>query len=100
MAKFLRLLRRQAAELGCAPVQLQPWVKRLVWQQHAADLSWLEEQYAIGFAPPSARERQASLPDASTQLRLHELLVPPADRALVEQLRRRQLQAVVREGLR
>ncbi|MBM5784819.1 MAG: hypothetical protein FJ076_08290 [Cyanobacteria bacterium K_DeepCast_35m_m1_288] len=100
MAKFLRLLRRQALELDCSQVQLQPWVRQLVGERHAADLDWLSGQYGITFPPASPPERLLSLPDETTQHGLHDLLVPAADRALVEQLHRRQLQAVVRDGLR
>lgn len=99
MSKFLRLLRRQALELECSPVQLQPWVRRLVVERHAADLDWLREQHGITFPQASPQERLASLPDETRQLCLQDLLVPPADRARVEQLRQRQLEAVVREGL-
>jgi hypothetical protein len=99
MAKFLRLLRRQALELECSPVQLQPWVRRLVVERHAADLDWLREQHDITFPRASSQERLASLPNDARQLCLQDLLVPPADRARVEQLRQRQLEAVVREGL-
>lgn len=99
MSKFLRLLRRQALELDCRPAQLQPWVRRLVGERHAADLEWLREQHGITFPGASPPERLASLPDETSHFCLHDLLVPPTDRARVEQLRQRQLKAVVRDGL-
>ena len=98
MARFLKLLRKEASSLDCSPVQLQPWVRDVVWNRHRDDLEWLRLSYGIEFEPPELA-RQCKQAQANV-LRLHDLFIPPADSNLVELLRRRQLEAVVREGLR
>jgi hypothetical protein len=100
MARFLRLLRREAAALPCTPVQLQPWLRRLVWERHAADLAWLEQRHGIRFEAPEPELLATPLPARPDALRLEDLLVSCGDPALTQELRQRQLQAVVREGLR
>ena len=100
MARFLKLLRQEASALDCSPVQLQPWVRDVVWNRHCDDLEWLRQSYGIEFEPPElARQCRHAQVDPDL-LKLHDLLVPPADPNLVELLRRRQLEAIVREGLR
>lgn len=100
MARFLRLLRQEAAALPCAPVQLQPWVSRLVWERHRQDLVWLQQTHGLQFETPPSQPGEAERPAAGARLTLQDLLVPVRDPQLVEQLKQRQLEAVVREGLR
>ena len=100
MAKFLKLLRKESAALNCSPVKLQPWVCEVVWNQHQNDLEWLRQTYGIEFEPPELAQQCKQAQNDSDLLRLHNLFIPPADPNLVELLRRRQLEAVVREGLR
>jgi hypothetical protein len=100
MSKFLRLLRQEAAALPCAPVQLQPWVSRLVWERHQGDLDWLHQTHGIQFDAPALQEGSGERPAEGISLSLQHLLVPLRDSQLVQQLKQRQLEAVVREGLR
>jgi hypothetical protein len=80
-------------------VYLQPWVSRLVQDNYYDDLEWLNRVYGISFDQPIVDTHHVEpicLPDSLT---LTDLLRPPPDPDLVELLRRRQLEAVVREGL-
>lgn len=100
MSKFVRLLRQEAAELPCEPVQLQSWVIRLVWERHQQDLEWLKQTHSIDFEPPALQQGWGKRPADGVTLSLKDLLVPLRDAQLVEQLKQKQLEAVVREGLR
>lgn len=100
MSKFLRLLRQEAAALPCEPVQLQSWVSRLVWERHQQDLEWLKQTHGIEFDAPDLQQGWGERPAEGLTLSLKDLLVPLRDAQLVEQLKQKQLEAVVREGLR
>lgn len=99
MARFLRLLRRESSALKCTPVQLQPWVSHVVWKQHCEDLEWLHQVYGIAFDQPDFSFQQTEPLCKTESLTLTDLLLPPSAPDLVETLGRRQLEAVVREGL-
>jgi hypothetical protein len=100
MAKFLRLLRQQSAALPCAPVQVQPAVCRLVRDRHSDDMAWLAERHGIHLTQQPDAEGGEGYPPWREISSLNDLLQPPANSELIEQLRQRQLEAVVREGLR
>jgi hypothetical protein len=99
MAKFTRLLRTQTNGLPCSPVRLKPSVRRLVREQHTGDLEWLEQHYGIALGSMADADGAEPLPDWREVSRLDDLLELPEDPELIDQLRRRQLEAVVREGL-
>lgn len=99
MGRFRRLLRQVAQSLPCHKVAIQPWVRRLVWEQHAADLAWLQQHHAVAFEPPDAAFLSVPLPDPQQGFALSDLLVPPQDPELLDVLARRQLEALLREGL-
>ena len=100
MAKFTRLLREQANRLPCSPVRLRPSVRRLVREQHAEDFEWLKQHYGTVFVSTDDADAAEPFPNWRVVSRLDDLLEPPQYPELIEQLRRRQLEAVVRDGLR
>jgi len=72
----------------------------LVREQHTSDLEWLEQHYGIVLGSTADADATEPLPDWREVSRLDDLLELPQDPQLIDQLRRRQLEAVVREGLR
>lgn len=100
MAKFTRLLRTQANGLPCSPVRLRPSVRRLVREQHAEDFEWLKQHYGTVLGSTADADRAEPLPNWRVVSRIDDLLEPPKNPELIEHLRKRQLEAVVRDGLR
>ena len=100
MAKFLRLLRQESAKLPCSPVCVQPAVSRLIRDRHADEVAWLTEHHGIDFGRQSTAISGEGYPSWREISSLDDLLEPPSNPELIEQLRRRQLEAVMREGLR
>ena len=99
MAKFTRLLRTQAIALPCSPVRIKPSVRRLVWEQHAGDLQWLKQRYGISLGSMADAEVVEPLPDWREVSSLDDLIECSQYPELIDQLRHRLLEAVVREGL-
>ena len=98
MGRFRRRLRQASETLPCRPVQLQSWVRRQVWERHSQDLAWLQSSYGVQFDPPAVADLAADLPSHQTGFRLEDLLIPPPDPQLVEDLAWRQLEALLRDG--
>ena len=99
MGRFRKMLHQAGGDLPCQGVALQPWVCRQVWQRHADDLAWLQSHHGVAFQAPAALDLEASLPSRREGFQLWDLLVPPGDPSLVDQLARRQLEGLLREGL-
>ena len=99
MAKINRLLRDQSVGLDCSPLRLRPAVRKLIYNQHADDLNWLAETYGIVWGSKNSLDLFDRLPVSKQVSGLGDLVKPPQNPALIDQLRHRLLEAVVREGL-
>jgi len=100
-SKFLRLLRSQQDLLPCTPLELKPWVARLILRRHDEDMRWLSERFnATLHASAPYESLDETRPDASVQINLYDLIEPPVDFAIVDQLRQLQLEAIFNNGLK
>lgn len=99
MAKITRLLRDQSVGLGCSPLRLRPAVRRLIYEQHAHDLNWLSKTYDVVLGKKTSLDffDRSSVPRQISGL--VDLVQSPQNPALIDRLRYRLLEAVVREGL-
>lgn len=99
MAKINRLLREQSIGLDCSPLTLRSEVRKLIWQQHSNDLEWLADKYGIVLGSNNRLHAFQRLPSWREVSGLDDLVKPSHHPELIEHLRRRLLEAVVREGL-
>jgi len=99
LGKLRQRLVNAGLSLPSTPLQLQPWVPRIIWENHQTQLDWLRSRFGIGFKNPLRYRREAVYQNAADfSNRLDQLVVPPGDQDVRGQLMLELLSDIIISG--